>query len=334
MQSRRQAVAQLLEHTLLPIKQAGRSFGVIALKSAPTPSNGAGQDAGVPFHKKAVVWCLTSGGGGLGVLIFCAFLMDARRIVAWAYDPGAPILESVAKIDFLMLAQWVVVLILARRADLSAVRLRRWEQVFGFAFALYALLVVEPVSHRFTLALCLVIAGRIAFHSELRRLSICLLLIGIEPSVWVLIPSKFDELCLLADAQAAHLLLLMGGYPALVQGTLVRLADASHAVRIAAACDTIRPLVPVVLAYNLFVLSSGARLHRRYFLGFASLVVLVICENWLRLSLMTLSYEDYRFWHDGQGASMIAMANALLPFAVAGLVSRSNGNQKSVACRP
>jgi hypothetical protein len=117
----------------------------------------------------------------------------------------------------------------------------------------------------------------------LRRLSICLLIVGIEPSVWVLIPSKFDELCLLADAQAAHLLLLMGGYPALVQGTLVRLADASHAVRIAAGCDTIRPLVPVVMAYNLFVLSSGARLHHRYFLGFASLVVLVISVNWLRL---------------------------------------------------
>jgi len=328
-------VAQLIERVLLLIKQAGQGFGVIALKSAPLTSNDAGQDASVPFHDKAAVWCLTSGGGALGVLIFCAFLMDARRIVALAYDPGAPILESLANIDSFTLAQWAVVVVLtfARRVDFSAVRLRRWEQVFGFALALYALLVVEPVSHRFTLALCLAIAGRIVFHSKLRRLSICLLLIGIEPAVWGLIPSKFDELCVLADAQAAHLLLLMGGYPALVQGALVRLADASHAVRIAAACDTIRPLVPVVLAYNLCVLSSGARLHHRYFLGFASVVVLVISENWLRLSLMTLSYEDYRFWHGGHAASMIAMANALLPFSVAGLVSRSSGNRAGIPSR-
>src|SRR3974390_1105940 len=38
-------VAQLLEQMLLLIKQAGQGFGVIALKSAPLPSNDAGQDA-------------------------------------------------------------------------------------------------------------------------------------------------------------------------------------------------------------------------------------------------------------------------------------------------
>lgn len=253
-------------------------------------------------------------GADFPALVLCAALMDFRRVIAWAVDGNAPALVDFGKIDFLLLAEWTFILAAAARSDFSGLKTGRFERVVRFSLALYALFLVPPVSHKFTIALCVYLAARLTSDFRLWRLGLCLALVGLQFSIRNAIFENFHAACILADAWGAHFLLLAGGYQNLVQGAVLRLVDVSHAVRIYAGCDTITALAPVACAYAIFILSSRGRLDARCLTGFGALVVLIFLENWLRLGLMTLSYGNYLFWHDGPGASLAAMANAVPPY--------------------
>ena len=286
-----------------------------------------GQDADAPLQAGRPLLSRPLGAPYYPTLFVLALLMDLRRAVAGAIDSDAPtLLGALGRLDYLTLAEWACVIAFAARSSFSALRSSCIERAIFLAFALYAIFLVPPLSHKLTAVFCVAVAARLAFDRRLRLLGACLALLGLQHVIAnPLLFAGLNDLCIAVDAFAAHLLLLSGGFENIVDDAGLRLANASIAVRIFAPCDSLAVLSPIACAYTIAILTSSRRLDADWLKGLSVLTALVFVGNWFRLSFMTLSYDQYLFWHGGRGASLIATANALLPFLMSEALSRRAG---------
>jgi hypothetical protein len=85
------------------------------------------------------------------------------------------------------------------------------------------------------------------------------------------------------------------------------------------ACTTPSMFLPALFTYTVFV-SPKAPIDRRA-IAAAGLAALLRTENIARLSLVTLSYSGFLFWHSGPGAMILGMVNALVPLALSKLAT-------------
>jgi exosortase/archaeosortase family protein len=320
----------------------GRKHGarMIAFQGATTREIVAGTECGITgqdqartisgFGGLALRWA--SVGGSFPALILYAFLMDARRIGAWAAQANCPTLaESLGKIDFLTLAEWIFILALVAKSDFSAIRLGRFERLVATILTLYAALFIDPLSHVHIVP-CVWLAGRMAIAPRLRPLCACLLLVSLQRLPNNIFPGGLHAASIWIDAAAAHSLLLTAGYANEIHGALLRLVGSSHAIEIHDGCDTLAELPLVVSAFLIFTLSRNMRLDRRFIFHLAATALLLFVANWLRLCAMARSYDDYLFWHDGTGASIVAMTYALIPFLMNDKLAKSQTAARRADC--
>ncbi len=265
---------------------------------------------------------LLSAGGAYRVLILLAFVMDARRLAAPALDGVAQpsLAGALQRIDALSVAEWLLILGLAYKADFSALKPRLAERVAGLAlagFALYGLFVADALWRVPMIVLCVAVAVRLAFVRRLWPLAACLLLVSRQ---WINPMFRWlHELSIAVDAQATHLVLWLSGFPNQVHGAVLRLDGSAHAINILGGCNSLHELWPVVAAFGILVFATGKPLNNGMLTRLIVLVVAVFAINWLRLGIMALSLANYHYWHTGTGSSIIAAAYTVLVLAMAGI---------------
>jgi len=267
-------------------------------------------------------------------LIVWAFLLDVRRLVAWAEQANCPtLLESFGKIDFLTLAEWLFILALVAKSDFSMIKAGRIERFACAAFTLYAIAFIDPFSHVHILP-CVWLAARLAVARRLWPLCACLLLVSLQRGPDNVFPAALHSLSILIDAWASHFLLSIGGYANEIHGAVLRLTGSSHAIEIHDGCDTLYESPMVVSAFLICALARNLRFDRLFAAYLGAAVVLLFAANWLRLCAMALSYDDYRYWHFDSGASIAAMVYALIPFLLNdALAKRQEGPRTSCISR-
>jgi hypothetical protein len=260
-------------------------------------------------------------------LIVLAFLLDVRRLVAWAEQANCPtLLESFGKIDFLTLAEWVFILALVARSDFSMITAGRIERFASAALALCAIAFVDPFSHVHILP-CVWLASRLAVARRLWPLCACLLLVSLQRGPDNVFPDALHATSIFIDAWAAHFVLSIAGYANEIHGAVLRLAGSSHAIDIHAGCDTLYESPMVVTAFLIFSLARNLRFDRRFAAYLGVVLVLLFVANWLRLCAMALSYDNYLYWHFGSGASIAAMVYALIPFLLNDALAKGQKNE-------
>lgn len=301
------------------------------LASAESATKGQDQSRTIGgFGSLAFRWA--SIGSSLPALILYAFLMDARRIAAWAAQANGPTLaESLGKIDFLTLTEWIFILALVAKSNFSAIRLGRFERVITTILVLCAALFIDPFSHVHIIP-CLWLAGRMAVAPRLWPLCACLLLVSLQRLPNNLFPGGLHAASIFIDAWAAHSLLLIAGYANELQGALLHFVGSPHAIEIHDGCDTLAELPLVLSAFLIFALSRNMRLDRCFIFHLVAATLLLFVANWLRLCAMARSYDDYLFWHDGTGASIVAMTYALIPFLMNDKLAKSQTAAPRAAC--
>jgi hypothetical protein len=255
------------------------------------------------------------------VLLLFACMMDVRRSLASvSQSPAETLVGRLGRFDFLSVFEWAVILALAARSDFSRLRSRTPERVFFVAFALYALLLVDPGTHRATTLFCIALAIRLFASPDLRRLALCLALVGAQFALANRIAEIVGGASALLDAWLAHVALLAAGYANDLNGVILQIRGSTHAVEVDLACTTPSMFLPALFTYTVFVLAK-APIDRRAVAAAAGLAAFFWAENIARLSLVTLSYSGFLFWHSGPGAMILGMVNALVPLALSELAT-------------
>ena len=258
-------------------------------------------------------------GGGYPLLIAAAALMDLRRDVTFAFDAlQANKANFIEALDWLLLAEWVAILAAARAVDWSAVRAKRWERVFGLSLAAYGLFGVAAISHRITMAVCGLIATKLAIRRA-RRLGMAITLIAAQYLPDRLL-THLHDVWARVDAWAVQGLLTVTGFPSDYNGPVVGLRGSGFAIKILAGCSTSSIVSAVAAAFLIFAVSWRAPAHA-ISRGLAVTVGACWVLNLLRLSLMVQSREDFHFWHDGDGTSIVSCAMTAIAFIVASSVA-------------
>ena len=272
-------------------------------------------------------WIQSSAGYFFTLTALCG-LMDARRVL---FGQGQALSIDIGKIDFLLLFEWGWIIAFATRLDFSRLRAGLAERALGFVFGAYALFVVAPESHIWTIILCLLIAARIAPVAALRPLALCLILAGLQFLPGHSSLEWLNQISIGVDVRATHWLLLAAGYANQFSDATVWLSGATHAILVNNPCDTLTALSPALCAYGVFVLCGGGRLDTGFWRGLAVLAPLIFALNWLRLCGMTLSLEYYSWLHSGAGASILSMIYAVAAFQMAEAAIRRSRASPAVA---
>ena len=246
-------------------------------------------------------------------LVFYAFLMDAWRIAFKAAHGNTPAFSDLANFNFLALVEWIFILALAARSDYSKVAVRRSERFVTAILTLSATAFIDPASHIHIIP-CLWLAARFARARSLWPLCASLLLVSLQGVPSHFISTYLADVCICLDVWAAHGLLAATGYANEVHGEVLGIIGSSHAVAIYEPCCTIAQIQFGVCAFLIFSLTRKMRFDRHLAFYFLIVAALTFPVNWLRLSVMTLSYDDYVYWHDGTGASIASAVCALIPF--------------------
>ncbi|ARN79931.1 exosortase/archaeosortase family protein [Methylocystis bryophila] len=265
--------------------------------------------------------------GGYPFLLGCACLMDLRRVlaVAVAKSQEGGLFQILDDVNFLVFAQWFCLIEIARRIDWSEVRATRLERFAGLALALYAGLLVTPQSHIFTAILGVWIAVKVGLSArQAWALSIPLALVSIQD-----VPSKefagysLSALVVPIDVLGARSLLSLAGYALQpMSGSVIRIVNEVHGVRVIPSCATAGPAFEALAAYSVFASWLRAAMGRRVVICGLVLLLGITLINWARLALTTLSHDSYVFWHDGNGRAMIGLCYLALAFLMAEVAAR------------
>lgn len=259
-------------------------------------------------------------GGGYPILIGATALMDLGREafrVLGQHPDTRVLLEG---LDYLLLAEWVVILAVARRVDWAGVRATWWERVFGLMVAAWGLLSVAGNTRAPTMAMCGLIAAKFVLQPGARRIGAAIAIVGLQN-----LPSRLPVVHLASahvDALAVHALLTAAGFPNNYHGTVVSLSGATMEIVITEGCATSMVAARVAAAFLVFALCWRApveKMARGLVLAIGGCFIL----NVLRLSLMAQSQEDFEYWHFGEGYSILSVAEAAIAFYAASWASRA-----------
>ncbi len=291
-------------------------------------------DAKLPARAIGAIAFLFAG-GGYPLLLALTFFMDARRVFALAlYKAGenADLLSLPDHINYLVIAEWLCVIDLARTLDWTSIRAHRFERAAGLAFALYASLFVAPMSHVLTALLGLAIALKLWTNQPLRGLALCIALISLQDAQsHGIFGLSLNGLCASLDAYATHYFLEASGYANELVGNSIRLDGLTHSVGVISSCATTVTLFEVLAAFGVFALWQRADIDSRFYLRAAVLAVAVFQANWLRIAVVAMSKSNYDYWHDGGGKPLISLAFVVLAFVLARSAARESEARRAAA---
>ncbi|WP_343563418.1 archaeosortase/exosortase family protein [Kiloniella sp. b19] len=120
------------------------------------------------------------------------------------------------------------------------------------------------------------------------------------------------------DALATELLLQLYGLNTERKGNIVNI-EGGHELLIMTGCASFTNISLSLLLWFTIVRSQNDYWKNSHYLFLGLLALVVFLINLVRLSLMTLSKEDYFFYHDGTGAdivdALIVVSSIVLAFA-------------------
>ena len=246
--------------------------------------------------------------------------MDVGRDVLLKQEQFSSEDYALDRLNFLLAAEWVVVLAAMASVDWGVVRARGWERAVGLILIGLALFTIADGSRWMIAALCALIAVKLVLQPGLLRLGAAIAVIAVEflPSHMTFVHSLWARV----DALATHALLTAAGYPNVLSGASVALQGATSEIVVGAGCSTSTIVPGVISAFLVFALCWRAPL-RTIWRGLAMAVGGSFIINVLRLALMAQSHDDYEYWHNGAGAAIMSLATAALAYYTAQWASRA-----------
>ena len=127
------------------------------------------------------------------------------------------------------------------------------------------------------------------------------------------------------DATVLRNALVESGYSIGGFGPYVFVEGAHFGINVMGSCSSSNVLATVGCGYLILVLGLRGRFVADDVLWGTALVALTIMVNWLRLMPMALSREGHAFWHDGFGASLVALAFGVIVGWAAHMATRRSG---------
>ena len=124
------------------------------------------------------------------------------------------------------------------------------------------------------------------------------------------------------DATVLRSGLLEFGYSVGGFGPIIIGPDGKHGVNVMGACSSSQVIGTVGVGYLLIVLGRRGYLEGRDWTWLGLLLSATLVLNWFRLAPMALSPEGHAYWHDGDGAGLVALAYAAATIGVAMAATR------------
>ncbi|MCR9257706.1 MAG: exosortase/archaeosortase family protein [Alphaproteobacteria bacterium] len=113
------------------------------------------------------------------------------------------------------------------------------------------------------------------------------------------------------DGWVAGLIAGFFGQAVSVDGNLIRSA-AGHSVFVMSGCASLANVTDAMLIWMVFCLATGRTGAREILGGALGLAILLFASNVTRLGMMAISAENYRFLHDGLGASVFQTSQVIV----------------------
>jgi hypothetical protein len=132
------------------------------------------------------------------------------------------------------------------------------------------------------------------------------------------------------DAAVLRTLIASGGRAVAGTGTTVQAAP-DFAVDVLVGCSSSYIAAVVGPAFVICVLGFRGALRRSDLVPLAGLLAAATVVNWLRLWPIALSRDNWLYWHEGAGATIVAAADALLAVGAAWLATRPPGARSDAA---
>lgn len=156
-------------------------------------------------------------------------------------------------------------------------------------------------------AIALLVAARFAWSSATSALALGLsaFLIKYNP-----VPAALNIHAVVAEWDAALLAAILAdlGVPIIRQGTIIAQPAIGFGVDVQTGCATSSAVIAAVSGYVLMVLALRGRLVWALLLDVTLLVTVVWLVNLARLTPMAISREGHAYWHEGEGAQIVAAA--------------------------
>jgi hypothetical protein len=124
------------------------------------------------------------------------------------------------------------------------------------------------------------------------------------------------------DAAVVRSGLRLLGYDITGQATLVIHASQKFAIDVLEGCASSYVASVAIPGFVIVVLALRGRLQWPDLAYATALLVAVVLVNWLRLVPIALSREGWLFWHEGAGASIVALGDGVLVVGMAWLATR------------
>ena len=128
------------------------------------------------------------------------------------------------------------------------------------------------------------------------------------------------EPIVLADTILTQGLLTSAGYEVERQVNAISVGNDFY-ITVIGACSVFNNISLGVLATVSLIVCFGGTPIRRDFLGAALICMLLILLNTIRLAVFASSSTAYHFWHNGDGAIILAATQTVIIFGVATLVA-------------
>lgn len=216
--------------------------------------------------------------------------------------------EPFGIITTLELIEIAVIVRMTRKLPVSP-SIATWEfGVTAVSCGLIALLVSAQIA--FALLVC-VLTLRFVRSRSLRNPGVALLIIGlrnvthVDSLIGVYRPSA------LFDAAVIKMLMRLFVSPTSGVGAIVA-PDAGFAIDITGGCSSAIIAANALEGFLVLVLGLRGRFCRSDLAWAAALIASMHLLNWIRLFAMALSEDRYEFWHNGNGAALIAFMGGAL----------------------
>ena len=163
------------------------------------------------------------------------------------------------------------------------------------------------------------------FYHRLRTVAVAVTLFVFQyvflagPFLWL------HEIVGRVDAAVVRSAFEEAGYSVSGFGPFVFVDGTQFGINVLGACSSSNVLATVGCGYLILVLGLRGRFVADDILWGTALVAFTIVVNWLRLMPMALGRDLHAFWHDGFGASLVALAFAALVGWAAHMATRRTG---------
>jgi hypothetical protein len=249
-------------------------------------------------------------------LITFLFLTIFRRRFFEIYDVyGLNFIRLLLSWSVLELISWFYIFKSIPR-DITTPKIKFYEAFIVFSYLTIVLVLYDP--RNFGLLLFAYLALRFGWNKDFRVSVICLLLVTFLPFTSGGPFSVLHEKSAQLDAIIVAYFVKLTGHPVTISQTILMTPGADHGIDIYAGCASTVNLGLIVGTFLIIVMGRRGKLHGSDALWLVFLLLGVFIINWLRLSAMLLTRGGYDYWHNGDGVSIVSLADTLLVLLLSG----------------